>query len=343
MTSHLFEPRLVNDAFGDPGLYVDFRDERRALLVDVGDIGALAPRSLMRLTHVFVTHTHMDHFSGFDRLLAVVLGRKERLAFLGGPGFVDQVEHKLRAYTWNVVHRYEVELVIEALEVGLDGHGRRASFSSRRRFEREDDGIFEPSGDVLHDEAAFRVRGRLVDHDIPCLSFAIEEKAHVRVDRDRVAGLGFTPGAWLRALKQAVLAGAPDAAPIEVRWRDRDGEHRAVRTVGELRPVVLDVVAGRRIGYATDLRFTEANVRALGELLAGVDVLYIESVFLDRDADQAARKNHLTARQAGTIARAVGARSIVPFHFSPRYEGRAEELRSEALAAWKATSPPCSG
>jgi len=26
----LFEPRLVNDAFGDPGLYVDFHDERRA-------------------------------------------------------------------------------------------------------------------------------------------------------------------------------------------------------------------------------------------------------------------------------------------------------------------------
>ena len=70
----LFELRLVNDAFGDPMLYVDFRDERRALLVDLGDISTLPPRKLMRLSHVFVTHTHMDHFSGFDRLLAVVPG-----------------------------------------------------------------------------------------------------------------------------------------------------------------------------------------------------------------------------------------------------------------------------
>src|SRR5206468_6790691 len=80
----LFEPRLVNDAFGDPGLYVDFRDERRALLFDLGDITTLPPRKLMRLSHVFVTHTHMDHFSGFDHLLRVVLGRKENVIVLGG-------------------------------------------------------------------------------------------------------------------------------------------------------------------------------------------------------------------------------------------------------------------
>ncbi|HET9025382.1 MAG TPA: ribonuclease Z, partial [Burkholderiaceae bacterium] len=106
----LFEPGLLNDSFGDPGLYVDFRDERRALLFDFGDVGRLPPRKLLRLSHVFVSHTHMDHFAGFDQWLRVVLGRKDRVVLTGGPEFIDRVEHKLAAYTWNVVHRYEVPL-----------------------------------------------------------------------------------------------------------------------------------------------------------------------------------------------------------------------------------------
>ena len=333
----LFEPRLVNDAFGDPGLYVDFRDERRALLFDLGDITVLPPRKLMRLSHVFVTHTHMDHFSGFDHLLRVVLGRKAGVVLIGGPDFIAQVEHKLRAYTWNVVHRYEVELVLEAREIGTDGRGRCARFSSRRGFERESCAPFEVVDDVLHDETTFRVRGRFVDHEMPCLAYAIEEKAHVKVGKDRLESLGLSTGSWLRDLKQAVLTGAPDETPIRVQWRDRQGEHLMTRPMSELRHLVLDVVPGQRIGYVTDLRHTEPNVRTLSELLAGVDLLFIESVFLQEDEAHAARKNHLTAQQAGEIARRVGARAVVPFHFSPRYESRSAGVIAEVQAAWSGT------
>ncbi len=330
----LLEPRLTNETFGDPGVYVDFRDERRALLFDIGDISSLAPRELMRLSDVFVTHTHMDHFSGFDHLLRVVLGRKPRVALHGGPGFVSQVEHKLRAYTWNVVHRYDMEFVVEASGIDADGCVTRARFSSRNAFAREDLEPFVVDGDVLHDETTFRVRARFVDHDIACLSYAAEEKAQVNVRKDKLAELGFAVGGWLRDLKHAVLSGAPSDTPIDVRWRDRDGDHATTRSVAELRDVILDVAAGRRIGYVTDLRYTDDNVRALDALLHGVDVLFIESVFLDEDRDHAARKNHLTARQAGIIARIVGAKRVVPFHFSPRYEGRVAELVAEVDAAW---------
>src|SRR4051812_15148672 len=97
--------RLLDPTGNEPGLVVDVRDERRALLFDLGALDRLAPRLLLRATHAFVSHTHMDHFAGFDHLLALGLGRVPRLGLWGGPGFADPGGDKLRAYTWDVVHR----------------------------------------------------------------------------------------------------------------------------------------------------------------------------------------------------------------------------------------------
>lgn len=329
----IFSPALVNGPFGDPGLYLDFRFKRRALLFDLGDLAPLPPKKLLRISDVFVTHTHMDHFFGFDRLLRVCLGRETGVRLFGPPGLVGQVEHKLAAYTWNLVENFPGDFSVEAWEIEPAWQAQGARFRCHRRFEREPlPGRKMPEG-VLLDEPAFRVRAAFLDHRTACLGFAVEEKTHVNVWKDRLGELGVPVGPWLKDLKDAVQRGAADETPVGARWKDRDGAHERVMSLGELRAKVLQLVPGEKISYVTDVLYHEENARQIAALAADADLLFIESMFLDEDREHAARKRHLTARQAGVIARAARAKRVIPFHFSPRYAGRENDLRSELEAA----------
>jgi ribonuclease Z len=312
-----FQPRLVNGPFGDPALYLDILFERRALLLDLGDIGTLPPRKILRTTHVLVSHTHMDHFIGFDRLLRVCLGRDRPLALYGPEGFIGQVEHKLSAFTWNLVENYAVDLEITACEFSSTGWLRRARFVSRERFARLDLPGAPVADGLLLDEPAFQVRCVELDHKTPCLAFSVQEAMHVNVWRNRLADLGLAPGAWLR--------------------QDSAGMHERCLPLGMLKERVLQVVAGEKIAYVTDVAFHAENARRIVALASQADLLYIEAMFLDQHAQDAARKHHLTARQAGSIAREAGARVMVPFHFSPRYTDQEALLRAEAGDAFGGT------
>lgn len=319
----------MNGVFGDPALYIDFKFEKRALLFDLGDIAVLAPRKLLRLTDVFVTHAHMDHFAGFDRLLRVCLGRGPLLRLYGPPGFIAQVEHKLRAYTWNKVDRYPGDFTLLAHEVGPDWRMQGARFRSRARFAREPQDVRPCPDGVLLDERAFRVRAVFLDHGIPCLAFAFEEKTHVNVWKNRLAEMGLRVGPWLAEVRSAVMEGQPDDTPMLARWRDGEGMHERPVALGELKAHALELVPGQRLCYVTDVVYHEENAARIARFAADADLLAIEAVFLATESAHAARKLHLTAEQAGALARAARAKAVMPFHFSPRYMGREDEVRAE--------------
>jgi ribonuclease Z len=73
----------------------------------------------------------------------------------------------------------------------------------------------------------------------------------------------------------------------------------------------------------------EDNQHALRAFLREADVAYIEAVFREEDSGHAARKAHLTASQAGRIAREAGVKLAVPFHFSSRYFPDEQRLREQ--------------
>jgi len=329
----IFDPMLVNGPFGDPGLFLDFRFERRALLFDLGDLSALPPKKLLRVSDVFVSHTHMDHFVGFDRLLRVCLGRDSEARLYGPPGFIDRVEHKLNAYTWNLVENYPTDFTIVAREIGPEGRVRGARFRCHARFRREPLEDRQAPAGVLLDDGAFRVRAAFLDHQTPCLAFAVEENTHVNVWKNRLAELGLPTGPWLKALKEAAVQGVPEDTPVRAWWADRDGAHERHFALKDLKTRVLQLVPGEKICYVTDVVYHERNAERIAELAQDAELLFIECVFLEEDADHAARKFHLTASQAGRIARAARAKTVVPFHFSPRYVEREQELRQELEAA----------
>ena len=91
---------------------------------------------------------------------------------------------------------------------------------------------------------------------------------------------------------------------------------------------------GQRIAYLSDLCHSPENVEKAVGLARDAHLLICEAAFLHRDEALARERNHLTARQAGELARAAGAQALAPFHISPRYKGTEDELLREAADAF---------
>jgi len=284
---------------------------------------------------VFVSHRHMDHFSGFDHLLSFFIGREKVVSFYGPPGLIDGIEHKLRAYTWNLVAGYEGNPVFRVIEMDDKGHLTCAQFSGRLAFERAEVPSTMAEEGLLLEEPGFRVRAATIDHGIPVLAFALEERAHINIWRNKVEAMGLAVGPWLGTFKKAILRGSPEETPIEVTWANPREQRPRNLPLGALKKEIMRITSGRKIAYVVDCAFTDANVARVVALTSDADTLFIEAGFLEADRDRAAERRHLTAHQAGTIARLANVKRLVTLHYSPRYQGRGECLAREAEAAFR--------
>ncbi len=328
----ILHPTLINGRTGDPALYVETLFERRAILFDLGNISGLSARKIHRLEQVFVSHAHIDHFIGFDHLLRILVGRPKTIKLYGPEGFIDHVQHKLRAYRWNLAGRFSRDLVIFVTEVVSALEIRTARFRLQNAFAVEAVGEAPLIESQLYSEPLFRVSTAILEHRTPCLAFAVQESAHVNVWKNRLAELGLPVGPWLRRLKAAVIENAPDDAPIQI-------GNGSTMCLGELRRAVT-VTPGQKIGYVTDASDTPANRQAIIRLVQNADLLFIETAFAAADGALAAERAHLTTVAAGEIARAAGVRRIEPFHFSPRYLGKEDRLIEEVEAVFTGACVP---
>jgi ribonuclease Z len=327
-----WHPHLVNGRFGDPALYVEGIFERQAVLFDLGDIHALPSRKIIRIKQIFISHTHIDHFIGFDQLLRVLVGRDATIHLFGPAGLVDSVSHKLQAYRWNLFRSYAAELAFVVTEIDSRYQARTAQFRLKNQFVAEEAERYLVPDRACYRDSHITIYTAVLDHRTPCLGFAFEEAAHVNIWKNQLSALGLPVGPWLHALKTAVIENRCDDEIIRVPM-PQSGRPRELK-LGKLRQV-FTVTDGQKIGYITDAAPTEDNRRAIIDLVKDADILFIEAPFAAADAALAAERAHLTTSLAGQIGRDAKVRRIEPFHFSSRYEGEAEAMLSEVANAFE--------
>ncbi len=322
-----FHARLVNSPFADPALYLRFPYRGQAILFDCGEIHALTTRDLLKIQAVFISHCHIDHTIGLDHLLRNFLVQDRELKLFGPPGFIDQMQHRLAGYTWNLTRDYPLR--IRVTEWG-QRHHLECSFRAQNSF-RQDSLREIPAPAPIYEDAFIRVTALALDHrDIPSMGYRLEEPQHLSIDKEALRHLGYSPGPWLSRLKEAILRNQEESL-IEVALENGTSESRCA---GALKSNLVRTRPGESLCYITDASPTEENRERILQLAREVDLLVIEACFPHAELERARKRHHLTAHLSGLWAREAGARRLLLFHHSRKFLALPDQLAIEAHTAF---------
>ncbi|MFD6178065.1 MULTISPECIES: ribonuclease Z [unclassified Isoptericola] len=279
--------------------YVLFFDDA-AILFDPGEGTqrqmTLAGVSATDLTRIAITHLHGDHSLGLAGVAQRLSGDQVRHTVpISFPASGEEwVRHLLHASAYDHHERVAFRPVSfpstgpapATTSAAPDAASVAARVATLPRVEGERGA--GPGAPVL--------TARPLDHRIDAVGYRLDEPDGVRIDPAALAAAGVEPGPAVgRLLREGSLTLA-------------DGRTVQRDAVSVARP-------GQSVAFVMDTRLCDAVL----ELADGVDLLVIESTFLHRDAELAARWAHLTCRQAAVVAARAGVRHLVLTHFSQRY------------------------
>lgn len=161
---------------------------------------------------------------------------------------------------------------------------------------------------VIHEGEKHVIRAKRLDHGVETFGYRLQERDGRTMLPEKLAAAGVRGP----AIKELIRNGS-----IEI----------------EGRVVHLDEVSlfkpGQGFAMVMDTRMCESAI----DLAKGADLLLCESTYLASEEREARAHGHLTAEQAGIIAREAGVRRLVLTHFSQRY-GSTKPFVEEAREAW---------
>jgi len=317
---HYFQ---VNEDYQDPVVFIYFDGIKEAILFDCGYLFPLRLRHLQRISSIYVSHTHFDHFMGFDQFLRVNMEQERRVEMFGPRHFIEQVYHKLKGYTWNLCESIKLDFLVRELE---EECYREALLVGKDAYELRQVEERALAADLITDNELYRVRFAILDHRIPTLAYSLEEKNVFRVRKEELDLLELSPGPWIKDLKEK--APTPGDSPEELHLQGRTYRR------SEIERRVLEEKPGKKISYVVDTIYNRETARKVQELIEKSDAFFCEMAYLASEQDKALTNYHLTASQAALLARDGAGKKLHPLHFSKRYDKRYYELVEEGRAVF---------
>lgn len=144
--------------------------------------------------------------------------------------------------------------------------------------------------EILLQTPTLSVKTAILDHGIPCLGFALKERFHVNIIKERLRKHGMVVGPWLKTFKQALFDNPqlenPDAVfdvPTEGATAGSDQPTIKHWRLGDLAREIAMITPGQKIAYIADIIYRPLNAAKVVSLARDADVLFIEAAFLEKD------------------------------------------------------------
>ncbi|VTR98122.1 MBL fold metallo-hydrolase [Tuwongella immobilis] len=321
------EIRLVNGSTGDPALYIDYPGLDNALLFDAGENGNLDLKRLADLEAVFLTHHHIDHFIGFDRILRANLDKDKELRIFGPGGTITRIYQRLKSYDFQYFSFMKIALNVVELEPGVR---RQARMECAKKFPEpviSEDAWTERT---IYENPYLTIEAVSVEHTTPCLAYALVEKPGYHPDPDKLAVSPLRPGSWVPLVLDQLRSGSPMETLVNV----EGGQF----SLGRLAEMGFSGSPGSRVTFVTDTIWNDSTKAALLPLAKNSWRLYCDSYYAIGQLKNAVTHKHMTATHAAEFAKLAKVDQLILMHFAPRYAGRYGHLVDEAKAIFPRTT-----
>ncbi|MGG7470845.1 MBL fold metallo-hydrolase [Chryseobacterium arthrosphaerae] len=299
----------------DISILIKVPNSGKHYLCDCGEASLLTVKEVQSVSALFISHTHIDHFSNFDGIFRHQIGSGEKVVICGPANIHRQVEARLKSYTWNLIDEkaieYDIREIISKEEINV--------YTLRPPHWNLE---FVKTQNFLYEDEYVNVDFAVLDHKTDSVAYLFKEKDSVTFNED---ASGFRKGKWISELKAAFENNDPNKE-IEI------GE--TVYKAEELYSL-LTRNPGFKLGVIMDHAASEENYEKIKAVFEEADLVYIESFYKDSDQDFAELNYHSFASASGKIMNECKVKEAIPIHFSRRYtETDQEEIETAFYKAF---------